>query len=78
VFNLAGEVVEMSRFLEILRDVDSRAAELITASGPQVPVAFRMDDSQLRSKVPNIPKTPLTEGVAETYARFVKLRQRAA
>jgi nucleoside-diphosphate-sugar epimerase len=78
VFNLAGEVMEMSRFLEILRDVDSRAAELITASGPQVPVAFRMDDSQLRSKVPNIPKTPLTEGVAETYARFVKLRQRAA
>jgi nucleoside-diphosphate-sugar epimerase len=78
VFNLAGEVVEMSRFLEILRDVDSRAAELITASGPQVPVAFRMDDSQLRSKVPHIPKTPLIEGVAETYERFVRLRQTAA
>jgi hypothetical protein len=37
-----------------------------------------MDDSQLRSKVPHIPKTPLIEGVAETYERFVKLRKTAA
>jgi nucleoside-diphosphate-sugar epimerase len=75
VFNLAGEVIHMDAFLGALRDIDARASELITASGPQVPVAFRMDDSQLREKIGHIRKTPLVDGVTETYERFRRLRE---
>lgn len=78
VFNLAGDVVHMDAFLKTLVDLDAKAAGLISASGPQVPVAFRMDDSQLRAKIGNLPKTPLLEGVAETYQRFQQLRGTAA
>jgi len=77
VFNLAGEVTHMDALLTILRDINPRASELISASGPQVPVAFRMDDSQLRQKIGHIPKTPLLDGVTKTYTRFRELRQTA-
>ena len=77
VFNLAGEIVQMDAFLSVLGDLDPRASTLITASGPQVPVAFRMDDSQLKEKIGSIRKTPLRDGVAETYERFRALRQSA-
>jgi nucleoside-diphosphate-sugar epimerase len=70
VFNLAGEVVHMDQFLGLLSDVDPRAKELITVSGPQVPVAFRMDDSQLRAHVQDIPKTALMDGIQRTYEGF--------
>ena len=77
VFNLAGEVIHMDAFHRTLVDLDSRAEELVTIAGPQVPVAFRMDDSQLRAKIGNLPKTPLQQGVAETYDRFRRLRETA-
>lgn len=75
VFNLAGEVVAMDAFLGILADIDPRAADLISASGPQVPVAYRMDDSQLRAKIGDLSKTTLADGVKETYERFRRLRE---
>ena len=58
VFNLAGEVIHMDAFHRTPVDLDARAKDLVTISGPQVPVAFRMDDSQLRAKIGNLPKTP--------------------
>jgi len=78
VFNLAGEVIHMDAFHRTLVDLDARAAELVTISGPQVPVAFRMDDAQLRAKIGNLPKTSLQRGIAETYERFLQLRQSGA
>jgi len=72
VFNLAGDIVaidELVRQLECLRP-----GAQITFEGPQVPVAFRMDDSQLRSLVPGIPKTPLAEGLRRTIEGFERLR----
>lgn len=75
VFNLAGEIVHMDAFQRALVDVDPKARDLVTISGPQVPVAFRMDDSQLRSKIGNLPKTPLQQGITATYERFRELRE---
>ena len=70
VFNLAGEVIRMDDFIQVLDRVRPGAARLITASGPQVPVAYRMDDSLLRSYLPDIPKTPLEEGIRRTAEIF--------
>jgi nucleoside-diphosphate-sugar epimerase len=73
VFNLAGDVVEMNDFIAILEKLRPGASELITASGPQVPVAFRMDDSQLHHKVSGIQKTPLRDGIERTFTTFRRL-----
>jgi nucleoside-diphosphate-sugar epimerase len=78
VFNLAGEVVEMDELIATLESLRPGAAKLITARGPQVPVAWRMDDSQIRSLVPDIPRTPLAVGVKKTLDLFDRLKQRGA
>lgn len=70
VFNLEGTVVAMEELIATLDRISPGAARLITASGPQVPVAYRMDDSQLRAAIPGIPKTPLEEGIRRTLKIF--------
>jgi hypothetical protein len=65
----------MQAFIAMLDRMQPGAGKLITASGPQVPVAFRMDDSALRSKIGEMPKTPLEEGVRTTLEMFRKLRR---
>ncbi|MCS7023720.1 MAG: NAD-dependent epimerase/dehydratase family protein [Bryobacteraceae bacterium] len=74
VFNLAGEVVHMDAFLEALEVLRPGARRLISASGPQVPVAYKMDDSALQRLIPGIPKTPLAEGMRKTVELYEKLR----
>ena len=78
VFNLAGEVVDMDSFIRTLSDINPRASDLITAAGPHVPVAYRLDDSQLRAHIGELPRTPLPAGVTETYERFRRLRKTVA
>jgi nucleoside-diphosphate-sugar epimerase len=70
VFNLEGDVIRMDDLIALLERLRPGAARLISAQGPQVPVCWRMDDSQLRAYVPNLTKTPLAEGVAETLDKF--------
>jgi nucleoside-diphosphate-sugar epimerase len=78
VFNLAGDVISMDDFIATLEQLRPGASGLITSAGPQVPVAFRMDDSQLHAKVPGIVKTPLLEGVERTLSIFTRLRSEGA
>jgi nucleoside-diphosphate-sugar epimerase len=73
VFNLEGSVVDMQELVATLDRLRPGAAKLISVSGPKVPVAYRMDDSQLRSKIPGIPKTPLEEGIRKTLDHFERL-----
>jgi nucleoside-diphosphate-sugar epimerase len=76
VFNLAGDVIDMHELIAALERVRPGAAQLITANGPQVPVAYRMDDSELRAHVAGIPKTSLEEGIHRTLAMFDRWRAR--
>ena len=76
VFNLAGDVISMNDFIQVLDRIRPGAARHITVSGPQVPVAYRMDDSQLRSHLPGIPKTRLEDGIRRTIEIFESVRQR--
>jgi nucleoside-diphosphate-sugar epimerase len=73
VFNLAGDVVHMDEIVRTLDRLRPGAAKLISAAGPQVPVAYRMDDSALRAAVPGIPKTPLEDGMRQTIELYEKL-----
>jgi nucleoside-diphosphate-sugar epimerase len=72
-FNLEGTVVSMDELIGILERLRPGAARLIAAQGPQVPVAYRMDGTQLRAHVPGIPQTSLEDGVRETLDTFERL-----
>jgi nucleoside-diphosphate-sugar epimerase len=73
VFNLEGTVITMESLIDQLDRLWPGAAKLITARGPQVPVAYRMDASQLRGHIPGIPQTPLELGVRKTLDLFAQL-----
>jgi nucleoside-diphosphate-sugar epimerase len=70
VFNLAGHVTLMDDFIGTLDRIRPGAARLLTIAGPPVPVAYLMDDSQLRAHVPDIPLTQLDRGIEKTIALF--------
>ncbi|MDQ2946108.1 MAG: SDR family oxidoreductase [Acidobacteriota bacterium] len=74
VFNLAGDVISMDDFIGVLDKVHPGAKQLITAKGPQVPVANQMDDSRLRAHVPDLPSTPLEAGIRKSIALFERHR----
>ena len=70
VFNLAGEVVEMGALIQMIDQIRPGAAKLLTNAGPQVPVAYQMDDSQLQAHVAGIVKPPLLAGIERTVKMF--------
>jgi nucleoside-diphosphate-sugar epimerase len=75
VFNLAGDVISMEELIALLERLRPGAREWITASGPPVPVACRVSDAALRAAVPDLPKTPLQEGVRRTIEQFERLHR---
>jgi nucleoside-diphosphate-sugar epimerase len=78
VFNLAGEIVKMDDLVALFEKLRPGAAKLISVTGPQVPVSFRMDASLLHSTIDGIPRTPLEDGVRKTIDTFERLRSAKA
>jgi Nucleoside-diphosphate-sugar epimerases len=74
-FNLRGTVEPMETFLAALRDVAPQAASLVSHGDRQLPIAADLDDTRLQQRLGPLPRTPLREGIAETYRRFVALRE---
>jgi nucleoside-diphosphate-sugar epimerase len=72
VFNLHGETVAVSEVAEIINQHASR--ELVTFSGPEIPIAPTMSDAAIRSVISDLPSTSLSQGIAETMRRFAELR----
>src|SRR5207253_2674107 len=61
VFNLRGEVIKMESLRDLLDDIRPGAVNLVSIDGPEVPVAYKMDDTALVRAVGDIPRTPLRE-----------------
>ena len=57
-----------------LCEVAPEARSLVTHGDRQLPIAADLDDSRLESRLGPIPRTPLREGIADTFHRFVELR----
>ena len=72
-FNVRGAVVPMGAFVTTLREASG--LDLVTHGDRQLPIAPDLDDSRLQSRLGPIPRTPLAEGVADTFRRFVALRE---
>lgn len=73
VFNLAGDVVDMGELIRFIEEVRPEARGLLTFAGPQVPVSWQMDDSQLRAAVPGIRRTSLIDGIRKTIKTYEAL-----
>src|SRR5262245_5846039 len=72
VFNLHGETVAVSEVAEIINKRSSR--ELVTFSGPDIPIAPTLSDAAIRKVIHDLPSTPLRQGIEETMTRFEELR----
>ena len=73
-FNLRGAVEPIEAFVSALGAVIPEARTLVTHGDRQLPIAPDLDDNRLQSRLGPIPRTPLRDGIAETYRRFVALR----
>jgi nucleoside-diphosphate-sugar epimerase len=73
-FNLRGAVEPIEAFVGAFCEVAPEARSLVTHGDRQLPIAADLDDSRLESLLGPIPRTPLREGIADTYHRFVELR----
>ena len=71
VFNLHGETVDVDRITAVINENAGR--ELVTFSGPAIPIAPALDDQAIRRVIDDLPATPLETGVAETMRLFRQL-----
>jgi nucleoside-diphosphate-sugar epimerase len=74
-FNLAGDVITIENFIAEVERLSPGATRYLSNEGPQVPVAFRMDATQLHTQVPGIPRTSLADGITKTLELFRQLRK---
>jgi nucleoside-diphosphate-sugar epimerase len=74
-YNVRGAVVPIEEFVATLRAVAPQSADLVTHRDRQLPIAPDLDDARLDARFAPLPRTPLAEGIAETYRRFVALRE---
>jgi nucleoside-diphosphate-sugar epimerase len=73
-FNLRGAVEPIERFVSALGEAVPEARALVTHGDRQLPIAPELDDRRLQERLGPVPRTPLGEGILETYRRFVSLR----
>ena len=72
-YNLRGTVVDLPAFHNALHSVDPSAKQLITYGDNQIAIAYDLDDSALQTDVGPMPRTPLVEGIRQTFDLFRKL-----
>jgi nucleoside-diphosphate-sugar epimerase len=74
-YNLRGHVVDLPALHQALCAVDPAAAQLITHGDRQIAIAYDLDDSALQRDLGPMPRTPLVEGIRQTYELFQRLHQ---
>ena len=72
VFNLHGETLTVDRIADFINE--EARADLITFSGPPIPIAPAIDDSAIKRAIGPLPSTPFQQGIRATMQRFAELR----
>jgi nucleoside-diphosphate-sugar epimerase len=73
-FNVRGTVVPIETFVAALAEVAPASAGQITHGDRVLPIAPDLDDTRLEARLGPLLRTPLREGIADTYERFIALR----
>jgi hypothetical protein len=55
--------------------IDPNAAKFIQYGSRQLDIAYDLDDSALEAEFGPLPRTPLAEGVRQTYEQFLELHK---
>lgn len=71
VYNLHGTSVDMANVVTVIRDL--RPDARITFGGDEIPIPPALDGSAIRTMFPDLPCTPLAEGIRQTIDRFQAL-----
>jgi UDP-glucose 4-epimerase len=71
VFNLHGETLTVHHVASLINE--GARADLVTFSGPPIPIAAAIDDSAIRRAIGPLPSTPVAEGIRATMKRFAEL-----
>ena len=74
VFNLHGDSVPVATILDTIR-AHPLASGQLDADGPALPIPPALDGSALAGAVPDLPHTPLADGIGETLTRFHALAE---
>jgi nucleoside-diphosphate-sugar epimerase len=74
VFNLSGRATRVQDLLSLLARLRPRSSKLLRSEGPQLPVSHCLDDSRLRSIIPEITHTSLEDGIEKTITAFERLQ----
>ena len=72
VFNLHGETLTVERIANFINE--EARADLITFSGPPIPIAPAIDDSAIKRAIGQLPSTPFQQGIRATMQRFAELK----
>jgi hypothetical protein len=62
--------------LQELVKIVPEAADLITISGGDLPIASKIDDAQLRKDYPQLIRLPLAAGLAESVVTYKALKEK--
>jgi len=73
VFNLHGQTVDVGRIAKVINQNAGR--DLVTFSGPPIPIAPALDDAAIKRVIGDLPSTRLEVGVRETMRRFKELHE---
>jgi nucleoside-diphosphate-sugar epimerase len=66
IYTLRGTVTQMPDFVAALEQDNPRARGRISAAGRSLPIAYDLDNSALLRDFPDVPNTPLAQGIRET------------
>jgi len=71
VFNLAGTTVSNERVIDEIRHIVPKAD--LAVAGPPLPIAPELDPGNLAAIFPDLPQTPLREGIKQTIEFYRRL-----
>lgn len=74
-YNIRGSIVAMQDFFNALVATDPDAARLIQYGSRQLDIAYDLDDRGLEADFGPLPRTPLLDGVRQTYEHFRSLHE---
>jgi nucleoside-diphosphate-sugar epimerase len=70
VYTVGGDIADTAAFIRVATEILPDAANFITCSGGELPVASKVDDAALRADFPGLLRLPLKEGIRETVDVF--------
>jgi hypothetical protein len=73
---MRGAVEPIEKFVNAFCEAVPDARALVSHGDRQLPIAPDLDGERLERTLGPMPRTPLREGIAETYRRFTALRDR--